>query len=215
MTVLCVLDHDPDRPRNAAHPLAVCTWHADHITQAITETPARYAALAHHLAPTGANGQARTSGTRDVGININPRVAQLRTDIRNTTSTWARIAVDERGMTPPRDDIHAICTFLARQVDWYLAQPWTPQFAHDMDANWRDAGTILAGNHTRMIDVAPCPEPDCTGRLWARLRPRDMLLPADITCDESPTDDNGTLTHYWPADRWITLGRKIIRAHAT
>lgn len=214
MTALCVLDHDV--PRMAAHPLVVCTWHADRITRAIAETPARYAALVHYLAPTGNGNNGRVTGTPDIGININPRVSQLRADIRNTVSTWARIAIETRGMNPPDNNIPAICTFLVHQVDWYLAQPWTQQFANDMDANWRDAGAIIIGNQIRVIEIAPCPETGCTGRLYARLwlRPKDGLLPADIACDDSPEDDDGMLTHYWTADKWITLGRKIRKVSA-
>lgn len=210
MTVLCVLDHD--EPKRPAEPLHVCTWHRDHVEQAIAETPHDYATLAHQLTPNSSTTNARTSGTKDVGISLDHRVSTLRTDIRNTISTWARIAVEERGMNPPANTVPAICTFLVSQVDWYLAQPWSRQFANDMLENHHQARWLNDPHRARMFQVADCPEPSCDGRLWARIRPAAALLPHDITCDESPEDDDGLLTHYWPADKWITLGRRINRA---
>lgn len=209
MTSLCVLDHDT--PRLAAHPLVVCQSCHDHVEQAIAETPHDYATLAHQLTPNGSSATARTSGTKDVGISLDHRVSQLRTDIRNTVSTWARIAVEERGMNPPADTVPSICTWLVKQADWYLGQPWAAQFANDMLENHRQARWLNDPHRARMFEVADCPEPTCTGRLWARIRPADALLPHDITCDESPEADDGTLIHYWPADKWMTLGRRIDR----
>lgn len=209
---LCALDHDAEHEKQAAQPLVVCAWHQRRIRRAVTETPARYAALATRLVPTGSSTVGRTSGSRDVGISINPLVAQLRTDIRNTVSTWARIAVEERGMTTPDSTIPAICDFLVKQLDWYLAQPWTRQFANDMTENWQHSGSLIEGNPVRTFEVADCPEPGCGGKLYARLRPKDSLLPHDITCAESPIDDDGQPTHYWTADRWRTLGRHIRKA---
>ena len=56
MTVLlCALDHDAEHEKQAAHPLVVCTWHQRRIRRAVTETPARYAALATRLVPTGSS----------------------------------------------------------------------------------------------------------------------------------------------------------------
>ena len=64
-----------------------------------------------------------------------------------------------------------------------------------------------------MFQVGPCPE--CTGTLIAILRPHDSLLPHEIICDSSPTDDAGKLVHSWTADRWLTLGRQIRRLETT
>ena len=55
----------------------------------------------------------------------------------------------------------------------------------------------------------------CAGILIAQIRPKDSLLPHDVTCHLSPADEEtGELLHSWPADRWMTLGRKVVRAAA-
>lgn len=208
---LCLLDHDP--ARQAAPGLDVCLWHHRLISQAITQAPNDYTALGHRLVPTGrSSGNGHVTGTRNPGIDLNHRVVQLRTDLRNTHATWARIAVHERGITPPPDTLPAIARFIHRNLDWYLHHPGTTQFAHDMLDNHHDAQRLIDTNPVRSFDVAPCPEPDCQGTLIARLRQNDALLPHDVTCDTSPLDDDGNPLHYWPANTWLTLGRRIRRA---
>ena len=79
------------------------------------------------------------------------------------------------------------------------------------DSNHADATRLINANPVRTFEVAQCPEPDCGGTLYARLRPRDGRLPHDVTCNNSPQDDDGQLTHYWTADQWLTLGRHLTR----
>lgn len=212
---LCDITLDHDTPKRAATGLRVCGWHENRARRAVEAAPVQYLTLGTCLQAGGSSGlTGLPTGTRDPGININHRVAALRTDLRNSITTWARIAIDERHMTTPPDTIEAIAAFIAAQLDWYLSQPFARNFTNDMIDNHDTAQRLIDANHVRMFEVADCPQPDCTGRLWARLRPRDDRLPHDVTCDQSPEDDDGQLTHYWPADRWLTLGRRLTRNQA-
>ena len=209
----CVMDHPHDKPRTAVTSLTVCTGHHERTRRAIEQTPAQHDVLTFWLTPIR-RGNAPVAGSKDPGLALNHRVATLRTDIVNSTATWARIAVEERQLTPPANTIRAVCGFLAAHLDWYLSRPWTRQFVNDMTANHTDAATLIIANPVRMFEVGDCPEPGCDGRLWARLRASDDTLPHDLTCDHAPTPDDpdpDTTTHYWPADRWMTLGRRILR----
>jgi len=212
MTNICPLTHREDRDYPNAASLTVCRWHATRTERAITEIPALYTALERRLVSTGS--QAMTglpSGSTDPGLNLNHRVAQARTDMRNNLTAWAKTAIEERHMTPPPDTMPALAAFITAQIDWYLAQPWTRQFVNDTLDDWTIARTLNDPNPVRMIEVGPCPEPDCDGQLTARIRPADSLLPHDVSCDQSPRDDDGELLHSWTADKWLTLGRKITR----
>ena len=213
MSDLCVMDHD--KPKHTDGNLHVCHWHATRTQQAIAETPALYTALERRLAPTGSTITGMPNGTKTHGIDINHRVATHRTDMRNSLATWARIAVEERHMTTPADTLPAIAAFIVAQIDWYLAHPGTRTFVNDMLDNADTAHRLLDPNPTRSFEVGPCPEPGCDGRLWARLRAKDALLPTDVTCDTSPETEDGTLLHYWPADKWLTLGRRLTRNQAS
>jgi len=207
---VCVLPHDP--PRNATTPLLVCNWHADRTEQAIAELPALHKALEHRLTTSGSSLiTGMPTGSKEPGLNLNHRVAQARTDIRNNLTAWARTVAEERRITPPADTLNAIAVFLVRQLDWCLSQPYAKQLVNDLTEDWATARRLNDPNQTRRFDVGPCPEPDCEGTLVARIRSRDVLLPSDVTCDLSPEDEDGNLLHTWPADKWMTLGRRIVR----
>lgn len=212
--ILCV-SWDHEQPRTAAAGLVVCTSHADRVVQALSETPALHSALADRL--TGSETSTPSgmpSGTRDPGISINHRVAQLRTDITNTVASWVDVGIRARSLTPPAPDLAARCKWLTNQADWYLSRPdWTRQFTSDMLENHRQARTHLDIHRPRMVTVAEhCPRPHCDGRLVARVQPAGSRLPAVIVCDASPIDDDGVPTHYWPVHAWRALRKALAKA---
>jgi hypothetical protein len=207
---LCIMDHDP--AKRALDGIDVCAWHRQRVGQAIAELPGQYDNLARRLVSTGTALTGMPTGTRDPGITIDPRVSQLRTDIHNTLTTWVRIAVEERDTSTPSDTVPALAVYLLHHLDWYLHHPGSRQFVIDMLNNRDDARRLIDPNRVRSFEVGRCPEPDCNGTLIARLRPLDKLLPHDVTCDTSPLDDDDVPIHYWPADKWLTMGRRIRRA---
>ena len=209
---ICPLTHKEDRDYPTTSTLTVCRWHATRTERAVAELPALYAALERRLVSSGA-GQLSglPTGSQIPGLNLNHRVVQCRTDMRNNLSTWTRVAVEERRMRVPADEMTAMAAFVVAQIDWYLSQPWAKQFVNDTLDDWTLARALNDPNPVRMIEVGPCPEPDCDGQLTARIRPADSLLPHSVECDQSPTDDDGEPLHYWSADKWLTLGRKITR----
>lgn len=210
---LCPLSHRNDEERDAAPGLNVCRWHTTRTERALEQIPALYSALERRLVSTGAtNLSGLPSGSTDPGLNLNHRVVQCRTDMRTNLTTWARVAVEERSMTTPPDHMPTIAAFILAQIDWYLSQRWAKQFVNDTLDDWTLARALNDPNPVRMIEVGPCP--DCDGQLTARIRPADSLLPHDVTCDQSPLNDDGQPLHSWTADKWLTLGRKITRLEA-
>ena len=209
MTALCPLDHDQDK--RAADGLAVCLWHRDRAERAVAELPALYDALQRRLAAAGSSGPSgMPTAKKDPGLDLNHRVVTCRANIRANLVGWARFAIEERRLHYPPDTVYAIASFVVRQVDWYLAGPGARQFASDVIDDWTTAKSLADPNNVRRFDVGPCPEPDCQGILVAYLRPMDSLLPSNVICDTSPEDDDGNLTHLWPADKWMLLGRRVL-----
>lgn len=207
---LCPISHDKDK--RTADGLNVCLWHRDRAERAVAELPALYDALERRLAASGAGGlTGMPAAKKEPGIDLNHRVVTCRTNIKANLVGWARFAIEERGMTCPPDNVPSLSAFIVRQVDWFLAGPAAKQFADGMIDDWSTARALSDPNRIRSFDVCDCPEPDCGGTLVARIRPRDSLLPTDVTCDSSPLDDDGAPLHYWPADKWLTLGRRIVR----
>lgn len=215
MTVLCPLGHRDDREHLVVAPLTVCTWHRDRAERAVAEMPGLYEYLATRLTGSGSSGLTGmpAAGSKDPGLSLDHRVAQCRTYIRGNLSTWARVAVEERRMSPPRDTVPAMAAFIVSQVEWFTSQDWSRQFVSDVVDDWQTARALADPNAVRRFEVGPCPEDGCDGVLVARIRPKDSLLPHDVTCDASPEDEEtGALLHSWTADRWMTLGRKALRA---
>lgn len=190
----------------------LCRWHATRARKAVESIPQAYYALATRLQPTGQGLGSIPTHTMDPGLNLDHRVVACRSDMRNTTSTWARVVIEERQVTAPQDDIGHICAFLSAHLDWSLRQPWGHQHALDLIGVWETSRSLLDPNPVRRFAVGPCPE-YCSGTLIAYLRPQDSLLPHEVVCDQSPVED-GFPTHAWTADKWLTLGRKIRRLDA-
>ena len=189
----------------------LCRWHASRARKAVESIPQAYYALATRLQPTGGTLGSIAAPSRDPGLNLDHRVVCCRSDMRNTTTTWARVVIEERQVTAPQDTIGHVCAFLSAHLDWSLRQPWGHQHALDLIGVWETGRSLLDPNPVRRFAVGPCPE--CDGTLIAHIRPVDSLLPAEILCDASPVED-GFLTHAWTADKWLTLGRKIRRIDA-
>ena len=189
----------------------LCRWHATRARKAVESIPQAYYALAARLQPTGQGLGSIPTHTMDPGLNLDHRVVACRSDMRNTTSTWARVVIEERQVTAPQDTIQHACAFLSAHLDWSLRQPWGHQHALDLIGVWETSRSLLDPNPVRRFAVGPCPE--CAGTLIAHIRPADSLLPHEVVCDASPVED-GYPTHAWTADKWLTLGRKIRRSDA-
>jgi hypothetical protein len=210
VTSLCPLVHDQDAETDRG--LAVCRAHARATQSAVMQLPGLHGDLTYRLITTGASLTGMPHApSKDPGISLDHRVVQCRSDIANVLSTWARHVVEERQVHPPTDRIYAISLFLGGHVTWLLSQAYGPAFCLDMVGPWETAKRLIHPNASRAFNVASCPEEGCTGTLVALLRPQDSLLPAQVTCDCSPADEDGTLLHSWTADKWLTLGRKIRR----
>ena len=189
----------------------LCRWHARRARTATDQIAETYYALATRLQPTGGDLGSIAAPSRDPGLSLDHRVVQCRSDMRNATTTWARVVIEEREVTYPADDIGHVCAFLSLHLDWSLRQPWGHQHALDLIGVWETGRSLLDPNPVRRFEVGQCPE--CSGTLIAHLRPQDSLLPAEIVCDASPVED-GFQLHAWTADKWMTLGRKIRRLDA-
>lgn len=215
---LCPVPHvaDPERPRLALDGLRVCRGHRVQIYDRLLQLGAAHEALVDRLIASGLGG-GRVSGTRPVGITIDPRVAVCRSDIYTCLAGWAREVIQQRGTRPPADDCPAIAAFLVTHLDWLCALPAddVARLAADLALYRSRAYGLLYPSGRRREVVGQCVETTwctvedrterrCPGELTAFLAPEDDLLPASLVCDTCGVEI--------PADRWGAFARRYERA---
>lgn len=214
------------QPRLAADGLNLCGPHRDWLPQDATKAAELYVELTSVLAGSGHPGE-KTSGTPERGAKLNPRAVEARHTIRAVLSSWCRLIAEERGIHPPKrrvvkllpmdfigpaplvwtvdDTPAAMGAYLARHADWLAAHPAASEVSEELHDLVTLAHPIAYPTGARVFPVGPCLHHGCEGTIKAILRRVDSLLPSSLVCD---VDD----THTWPADQWLTLGRRLKRA---
>lgn len=197
------------QPRLAADGLNLCPVHTRGIAEDATRAAEIYVELVLVLSGTGAPGE-KTSGSKEVGAVLNERAVESRTLIRHTLVSWCRLVSEERGTSLPADDITSLGAYAATHAQWLAAHPAAGECADELHElahgrPWRTAYPSGA----RVVVVGACPlvsdDGPCGHILRAIMRRTDSLLPSELVCDAE-------IPHQWPADQWLTLGRKLRRA---
>ena len=204
---------DHPQPRELSNGLTVCRQCRHLSLAAVRDLPILHRTLGLQLVQQRSNNQP-VSGTRNPGLNLDPRIIEARDIIDKVLNRWAAAIRHKRHIpiSPKDDHIDTAAAFLIGHHDYILAQPQmgTLYAAAVMGAQ-HICRWLIDENPTRVFAVGRCPQPECTGTLIAHLRPHDPLLPAVIICDQTPKDDNGTPDHAWTADRWAQLGKAMQR----
>lgn len=193
------------QPRLAADGLRLCHYHRERIAEDAVAAAELHAELALALTAPDVAGE-RTSGSRDLSQLPNLRAVEARAEIRHTLVSWCKLISEERGICLPVDTPTALGAYLARHAEWLAASEYACEVSDELDelAHGRPR-RIAYPTGARVFPVADCVYPGCEGTIKAILRRVDSLLPSALVCD---ADDE----HTWPADQWLTLGRKLKRA---
>lgn len=207
---LCIATHrrEPSRPRRALDGLYLCQGCVTQLTGNLGQLPGLYNELAELLAVGGQAGQ-RVSGSPGRPLPINLGVAEHRGHIQAVLASWARVVVDERGITvPDSDEVAVTAPWLARHVMWLAA---SQGFADDVVLEIRMLAIRARGlrdpDPSRNIAIGPCVvevenEP-CVGQLWATVRVDGDERPSVIFCD--------TCEFEKAPEEWMRFGREYAR----
>ena len=206
ISTACIATHNPRRPNRAVAGTRLCQGCLDALERSLRGLPLQYAALEVKLPPGVAGGQPRVSGTPMFALPVDLDVVQLRSDIAHVLVEWSGEVSRRLGVrSPDHARLEATGAFLTAQLPRVVQEPWVGDFVASTGLLWRRARSVLASTGRKRRELMNCPETDCSGVIYAYLSPADTLLPSVIRCSY----DAG---HEWPADRWLTLGRKIHRA---
>lgn len=190
-------------PREAAPGMNLCWTHHDQLPRLALRAGEVWVELLLQLAGSGSAMAEATSGTKDVGLSLNPRAVACRDRTEDVLRSWTRLVIDERGGQPPPDHPESTSGFLARNATWLAAHPLAgPCFDELFELAYGEPWRVAFPSGTRVRVVGACPLDGCEGDLRAILRRADSLLPSEITCSTSTS-------HRWGYDQWLTLARQL------
>jgi hypothetical protein len=220
MNDLCVTPHDSDR--RALPALRLCGGCRDGLEKDLTTLPRLHHDLGIALATPeqsrtvhfgtlpGAGNLDRTPlAVASTGLPINPRVADLRDQIRHDLVWWAVYVGDERGHALPADEVPAIAAWLLLSVDWIAATlPAAQECPPVMRGLTGRARALLQPDGAKRIAIGACHQSvesgPCKGTLWATCRAEDDKRPSEIYCD-------GPCGTKLGAEQWRRFGREYLR----
>lgn len=210
-------------PNMAGDGLRVCYGHADSIGSNAVTAATLWSELALNLVPSGSGEGGRGSNPHP-SLVLNDAVVEVRLTIRNTLVGWGRLIHEERGVSLPwRWEIRRLplglegpanrvespvetTAALGRYVEahgrWLASHGAAGECADEMAELVRAARRVQGGSGTRVIEIGPCPMPDCAGMLRALLRRENSLMPSSVSCDTDPG-------HEWTSADWMALGRSM------
>ena len=184
-------------PRPVADGRNLCEVCTRRLAEDAVQAAFLYDELELNLASGTGAGQ-KVAGSRDRGTQLNPRAVEARTLIRHTLVSWCLLVSEERGIHPPRDTVRALGDYVALHSVWlsaFAAAGDCSDELHELAHGWPRRAAYP--NRARVVEIGPCPKPDCTGVITAVVRPGDSLYPSAVECDAEPPD--GELEpHIWP-----------------
>ena len=191
-------------PRLAADGVLLCTWHLGKLGEDPPELARLHDELALRLANSGQSGE-KTSGTREPGLALNEAAMGIRSEIENTLHGWARIIAEERGWTPPRDDVESLAEFVARDPKWLAAHRAADEVSNQLRDLVGRAHSIAYPSGIRRFQLpVQCPGKDepCGADLWTTIRPADLSEYSDWICAGDPQ-------HIFNSSQWLTIARRM------
>ncbi|MES9535745.1 MULTISPECIES: hypothetical protein [unclassified Actinomadura] len=138
-------------------------------------------------------------GRRPSGIRLDEVAAAVRSDTVRVLSSWCELVIEERGVTGLGSlDVKALTAFLQAHLDWLVGHAVAADFAEEIVALAADAERALNPTRVRTIDLGPCAEHGCGGRVRASIGAGGQGAVPQVRCDSG---------HDWPPRRWLDLRR--------
>jgi hypothetical protein len=130
-------------------------------------------------------------------------VLSLRRQTVDTLTSWALLVCEERDLKGPTyPDVQALTSFLAAHAGW-LAAFDGDYAAHELGGiAYQLEQTVRQSFPSRVRNIGPCPEPECSGTLEAIVRKDEDLLPSSVFCVVDRA-------HSWRPGEWEALGKRL------
>ncbi len=142
----------------------------------------------HELTSSAHGLRERVSGSRPMGITLDESVLALRSRITELLTSWARLVIEERGVAAPRNrSVPGLAEFLGRHLSWLTEHPAGPDFDREVTALMRSCHSVREETRSARRELGGCPEPGCSGTLYAVLRPTESAPGrpgSGVVCDQ-------------------------------
>jgi hypothetical protein len=187
--------------------LRLCRACRHGLVTGLEDLPALYDECGHRLTGTE-QPLSRTSGGAMPGMPFNATAADVREAILGVLASWSGMVVEERHVTAPPRTASAMAKFMRNHVDWIAGHAAATEITDEVTQLVNSAHHVADPDPVHRVPIGACVEVGCTGELLAFVRPRDPLLPPEISCDADPR-------HSWAAHEWMQLSRRMRSAPST
>jgi hypothetical protein len=140
----------------------------------------------HVLTPGPARMRERVSGSRSVGMALDERTVEMRTEAADVLASWARLVVEERGVKGLRGcDVGSLVSFLRDEAEWIAGHPAAVSFDEEVRQLLQRLGALFGPAPVRGLALGACVEPECTGTLLVVVRGAggSAATPGHVSCD--------------------------------
>jgi hypothetical protein len=193
------------RPALARDGGRICTRHTEALPRDILASGELFYALGMALDPMGSNGALvdYTTGTRELGLSLNPTAVEYRTLIQRALLHYAYGIALGRGFTLPAREVASLARYVARSGEWLAARPEAGHISQLFSELAHGEGKAVAYPSGRKPKwLGQCPEAGCRdahgdpGEIYALLRDPESRYPTAIVC-------TGAKRHTYPPAAWL------------
>lgn len=184
------------RPRRLMTGLRSCRACGDRVGVSLRALPRLYAACEHALGPVTSGFRQRVSGSKNVGMALNERAMEARSEMVGVLASWADMVVGERSASAPRGrTVRDLAGFVAGHLDWLLAHPAVDDFVSEIVMVEEAALRAVEGGGTSR-ELGRCLEPGCDSAVQSGVLPGGDFA---VSCGTG---------HVLTPQQWLLLGRR-------
>ncbi|WP_370947271.1 hypothetical protein AB5J62_06880 [Amycolatopsis sp. cg5] len=182
----------------------ICMACSDQAGTELVGLPRLYDELERTLTLGRTGMRERISGWRPNGISLNEPAVNIRAEMVEVLSAWAKLVVDELGVAPGyHRQVRKLAGFLMVHFDALMAHPAASDFVEEINDLAGAARGVLEPSNEMQLDLGPCAEQDCDRTVHATIKGDGEWSPDQVGCEAG---------HTVRPDQWLLLGRRIERA---
>ncbi len=162
----------------------VCKACAIRTSQRLEILPAAFSACEALLSRASSKSVLRSAhASYGCGMPLNLSAADTRGAILSTLASWAKMVIDERGLTwTPARGVRDLVNFLSTHFDWLISHSAAFEFASEIEDLVRQAHGAVADISHPEPRKRTCAEPDCGQDLVVGIHDENSIKAIGVRC---------------------------------